>query len=118
MPVPVPEGWRSPCPVSRTLEILGDKWSLLVIRDLFLGKSRFKEFIASPEGIPTNILTDRLQKLGDHGLIEKKPVAEGAKRLSYSLTTKGSDLRPVLLAMADWSLHHEPGTQKLLEPKS
>ena len=113
---PVPDDWRSPCPVSRILEILGDKWSLLVIRDLFLGRSRFKEFMASPEGIPTNILTDRLQKLTEHGLIEKKPVSEGAKRLAYSLTPKGQALRPALQAMIDWALEYEPGTQKLLKP--
>lgn len=76
----------------------------------FLGRSRFKEFMASPEGIPTNILTDRLQKLTEHGLIEKKPVAEGAKRLVYYLTPKGKALRPTLQAMVDWSLKYEAGT--------
>ena len=111
----VPDHWRSPCPVSRILEILGDKWSLLVIRDLFLGRSRFKEFMASPEGIPTNILTDRLQKLNEHGLIEKKPISDGAKRHAYALTQKGKDLGPILQAMVDWSLKHEAGTEVLLK---
>lgn len=113
-----PEEWRSPCPVSRLLEIVGDKWSLLVVRDLLLGKSRFKDFITSPEGIPTNILTQRLQKLAEHGIIEKKPVAEGARRCLYVLTPKGEDLRPVLRTMVDWSLRHEEGTRLGLVPEN
>ena len=103
--------WRSPCPVCRVLEILGDKWSLLVVRDLMLGRTRFKEFIASPEGIPTNILTDRLNRLVEHGVIEKTPVSEGAKRFAYLLTEKGKALRPVLKSMMKWGLEHEKGTR-------
>lgn len=105
------QSWRSPCPVSRVLEIMGDRWSLLVVRDLMLGRTRFKEFMASPEGIPTNILTDRLNRLMEHGVIEKKPVSEGAKRFAYELTEKGEALRPVLRSMMKWGLQFEEGTE-------
>ncbi|MDB4429454.1 helix-turn-helix transcriptional regulator [Akkermansiaceae bacterium] len=103
--------WRSPCPVCRVLEILGDKWSLLVVRDLMLGRTRFKEFMASPEGIPTNILTERLNRLVEHGIIEKALVSEGSKRFAYLLTDKGKALRPVLKSIMKWGLEHEEGTR-------
>lgn len=99
-----PNDLRSLFPVSRILEILGGRCSLIVIRDLFLGRSRFKEFMASPEGIPTNILTDPLQKLTEHGLI-KKTGCRGCQT-----TPKGKALRPTLQAMVDWSLKYEAGT--------
>ena len=102
---------RSPCPVACLLDIAGDRWSLLVVRDLFLGRSRFKDFSASPEGIPTNILSERLERLLRHGVIEQIPVDDSAKRLAYRLTTKGNALRPVLAAMRDWGLAWEKGTR-------
>lgn len=105
---------RSPCPVACTLDILGDKWTLLVIRDLFLGKTRFKDFEASPEGIPTNILAERLSRLLIHGLALQLPFAPGGKQLAYQLTEKGRALLPVLRAMKDWGLAWEPGTQVML----
>ncbi len=101
---------RSPCPVACSLDILGDRWTLLVIRDLILGRSRFKEFAASPEGIPTNILSDRLERLLRHGIAEQIPAADGTKRFAYRLTEKGRSLGPVLAAMRDWGLAWEPGT--------
>ncbi len=103
--------WRSPCPVARILDILGDKWSMLVIRDLMLGKTRFKEFISSPERIPTNILTDRLNRFLIHGIVEKVPISEGGKRFAYQLTKKGNALRPILKAMVNWGLKYEEGTR-------
>ncbi len=102
---------RSPCPVACLLDIVGDRWTLLVVRDLILGRTRFGEFSASPEGIPTNILSERLVRLQEHGLVEQVPVEEGAKRLQYQLTVKGKALRPVLAAMRDWGLKWEPGTK-------
>jgi DNA-binding HxlR family transcriptional regulator len=102
---------RSPCPVACLLDIAGDRWSLLVVRDLFLGRSRFKDFSASPEGIPTNILSERLERLLRHGVIEQIPVDDSAKRLAYRLTPKGKALRPVLAAMRDWGLAWEKGTR-------
>jgi len=101
---------RSPCPVACSLDILGDRWTLLVIRDLILGRSRFKDFTASPEGIPTNILSDRLERMLRHGIAEQIPAADGTKRLAYRLTEKGRALGPVLAAMRDWGLAWEPGT--------
>jgi len=102
---------RSPCPVACTLDLLGDRWTLLVIRDLFLGRTRFKDFEASPEGIPTNILSERLERLLAAGIVEQVPVEEGAKRFGYELTAKGKALGPVLVAMRDWGLKWEKGTR-------
>ena len=103
---------RSPCPISTTLDILGDKWTLLVIRDLFLGKRLYGEFIESPEGIPTNILADRLKRLEAAGLITKKAYQERPLRHAYSLTRKGADLLPVLTEIMRWANRHIPGTAK------
>jgi len=102
---------RSPCPVACTLDILGDKWTLLVVRDLMRGCERFKEFTASPEGIPTNILADRLERLAASGIIESTTAADGSKHPAYRLTEKGATLKPVLVAMRDWGLAWEKGTR-------
>lgn len=106
---------RSPCPVACALDIFGDRWTLLVIRDLMLGRSRFKDFAASPESVPTNILSDRLRRLLQHGIVEQLPAAEGAKHLAYQLTEKGEALRPVLKAMRQWGLDWEKGTKAAME---
>ena len=100
-----------------SLDIFGDRWSLLIIRDLLLGRSRFKDFTASPEGIPTNILSDRLEKLQAHGILTHVPVPEGGKRLAYALTDKGQALRPILRAMREWGLQWEPGTEAKMVPQ-
>ncbi|HEX7653657.1 MAG TPA: helix-turn-helix domain-containing protein [Verrucomicrobiae bacterium] len=105
---------RSPCPLACALDILGDRWTLLIIRDLILGRSRFKDFSASPEGIPTNILSDRLERLLATGIIAQVPAAEGSKRLAYQLTKKGDELRPVLRELKDWSLKWDKTTRVLL----
>jgi len=96
---------RSECPISSSLDILGDKWTLLVVRDLLDGKRRFSEFERSPEGIPTNILTDRLRRLEEAGLLERR-VAEGSTRSTYHPTDAAADLRPTLLALAGWGNRH------------
>lgn len=105
---------RSPCPVACTLDILGDRWTLLVVRDLFLGRSRFRDFVSSPEGIPTNILTERLERLTAAGIVEQVPAEDGTKRLAYKLTKKGEALGPILRSLRDWGLNWEKGTQVLL----
>jgi DNA-binding HxlR family transcriptional regulator len=110
-PQAAPPARRSPCPVACALDLLGDKWTLLVIRDLVLGRHRFKEFMASPEGIPTNILSNRLERLLEGGIICQIPAADGSKHLAYELTGKGRALRPVLRALRDWGLQWEPGTE-------
>ncbi len=102
---------RSPCPVAYSLDIFGDRWTLLVIRDLFFGRTRFKEFAASPEGIPTNILTERLERLLTRGIIEQIPAEDGTKRLAYRLTKKGKALGRVLRAMRDWGLAWDKSTR-------
>jgi DNA-binding HxlR family transcriptional regulator len=107
-----PEG-RSPCPVAKTLDLLGDKWSLLVVRDAMLfGKRRFGEFAASPEGIPTNILADRLRRLEERGILRKTAYQKNPLRYEYRLTSTGKELFPVLKEMIRWARHHLPGTGK------
>ena len=102
---------RSPCPVACGLDVLGDRWTLLVVRDLLRGAERFKEIAASPEGIPTNILAERLTRLVEHQLAEQVPAADGSRHPAYRLTAKGRALKPVLAAMRDWGLKWEKGTR-------
>ena len=102
---------RSDCPVANTLDVIGDKWSLLVIRDLLYGKQTYGEILGSPEGIPTNILADRLKRLEDAGLIESRPYQERPVRYAYELSAKGRDLGEVLLALVRWGKRHIPGTR-------
>lgn len=106
-----PVGARSPCPIANALDLLGDRWSLLVIRDLlFTGKRRFGDFLGSAEGIPTNILTDRLRRLEEAGVVTKVQYLSRPPRYEYHLTSKGGDLFPVLREMALWANRHVPGT--------
>jgi DNA-binding HxlR family transcriptional regulator len=102
---------RSTCPLACSLDIFGDRWTLLIVRDLFLGRTRFKDFTASPEGIPTNILTDRLERLLAYGVVEQIPAEDGTKRLAYRLTEKGKALGPVLKTMRDWGLAWDKSTR-------
>jgi len=103
---------RSPCPVACTLDLIGDRWTLLVIRDMmFFGKQRFEEFLSSPEGISTNILANRLKLLEDLGLAEKQPYSNHPRRMNYSLTEQGKSLRPVLKVITAWGMKHIPETQ-------
>ncbi|WP_456449250.1 winged helix-turn-helix transcriptional regulator [Thiolapillus sp.] len=107
---------RSPCPVACTLDILGDKWTLLVVRDLFAGKKTYSEFQNSPESIPTNILADRLKRLAGNGIVEKKPYQKHPVRYEYVLTDKGRDLGAVLQAMVQWGERHIPGSKAQMRP--
>jgi DNA-binding HxlR family transcriptional regulator len=100
--------------VACSLDLFGDRWSLLIIRDLLLGRQRFKEFVASPEGIPTNILSERLERLREHGVVELTEAADGSRHPAYQLTAKGRALGPVLEAVRDWGLKWEKGTKMLL----
>ena len=102
---------RSSCPVAKTLDIIGDKWSLLVLRDLFADKSTYSEFQESPEAIPTNILADRLSRFVEQGLIEKSPYQERPVRYAYTLTPKGRDLGPLLIEMVKWGEKYFPGSK-------
>jgi DNA-binding HxlR family transcriptional regulator len=95
--------------VACVLDIVGDRWSLLVIRDLMRGKRRYAEFLASPEGIPTNILAERLKRLKKAGVIASCRYSHHPPRVEYSLTEKGEDLRPIMRAMVDWGVRHVEG---------
>src|SRR2546422_8596198 len=107
---------RSGCPLNASVEILGDRWSLLIIRDMMVRGSRtYKEFLESYEGIATNILADRLRKLEAHGIITTERDPSDARRLIYLLTAKGIDLAPVLTEMVLWAAaHEETGNQALV----
>jgi DNA-binding HxlR family transcriptional regulator len=99
---------RSDCPVSISLEIFGDRWSLLIIRDLMVrGYRTFKEFQAAGEGIATNILADRLRKLEAAGIITAGIEKTDGRKVNYRLTEKGIDLAPVLLELLIWGARHE-----------
>jgi DNA-binding HxlR family transcriptional regulator len=95
------------------LDVLGDTWSLLVIRDLlFYDKHRFADFLASPEGISTNILAERLARLERSGLIERRRYQAHPPRDEYYLTARGHDLLPVLRELIKWGKAHVPGTAR------
>jgi DNA-binding HxlR family transcriptional regulator len=99
---------RSGCPVSVGLEVFGDSWSLLIVRDLMVrGYRTFKEFHQAGEGIATNILADRLQKLQTAGIIYSERAETDGRRLNYRLTEKGIDLAPALLELLIWGAHYE-----------
>ena len=99
---------RSGCPISISLEIFGDRWSLLIVRDLmFKGLRTFREFAAAGEGIATNILTDRLERLEAAQIIRSGPDPEDRRRVVYRLTHKGMELAPVLVEMIIWAARHE-----------
>jgi DNA-binding HxlR family transcriptional regulator len=107
---------RSTCAIACTLDLVGDKWTLLVIRDLLHGKSTFKELLDSPEGIPTNLLADRLKRLEDAGVIVSETYQERPPRYAYSLSEKGKALGEVLLAYVRWGRKYIPGTRSLVQP--
>ena len=100
---------RSDCPISYTLDFFGDKWTFLIIRDLVQGKKFYKDFLNSKEGIATNILSDRLKKLENSGIIESRVYEKLKTMKEYSLTEKGKDLIPVLVEMIVWSDKHQTG---------
>jgi DNA-binding HxlR family transcriptional regulator len=111
MTLPADYQMRSDCPVSAVLDVFGDKWTFLIIRSIVVeGCQRFNEFAAMKEGIPTNILANRLKRLVDHGVLEKQAYQHNPPRYNYQLTSKGDDLRPIVQAMIAWGLKHVPGT--------
>lgn len=107
-PSPASRQRRSGCPISIALELLGDAWSLLIVRDLMFKERRtFNDFLTGGEGIASNILADRLRKLEDANIIEKRRDPQDARRFIYRLTSKGIDLAPVLVELVIWSARHE-----------
>src|SRR5665213_3146396 len=107
---------RSECPLNASVEMLGDRWSLLIIRDMMLrGFRSYSQFLECYEGIATNILADRLRKLAGYGIITTEPDPSDGRRLIYLLTAKGIDLAPVLTEMVLWAAaHEETGNQALV----
>ena len=98
---------NSGCPVACALDILGDRWTLLIVRDLmFFGKHEFKDFLAGEEGISTNILSERLKRLSDYGLVDVIPHPEVGTRKLYFLTRSGKDLVHTLTHLVRWSAEH------------
>ena len=102
---------RSSCPAACALDLAGDKWTLLVVRDLLRGRHTYGELAASDERIPTNILAERLRRMEAAGLIDAKPYQDKPVRYAYSLTAKGRDLDRVLAALARWGKRHVRGTR-------
>jgi DNA-binding HxlR family transcriptional regulator len=102
---------RSPCPISFSLDVFGDKWTLLILRDMLVRKKQYyKDFLNSGEGISTNILADRLELLIQHGLATKADDPEHKSYTIYTPTKKAEDLRPILYEMKQWGLKHNPKT--------
>ncbi len=102
---------QSHCPIAFALDIFGDHWSLLILRDLiFKRKRQYKEFLNSEEAISTNILADRLMRLEDRGLISKRDDPTNKKQFLYLPTEKGLELIPVMLEIVRWSAKHDPKT--------
>lgn len=108
---------RSDCPIAYSLDYLGDKWVLLILRDLiFTNKSSYGDFLASEEKIATNILADRLSLLEQHGFISSAVSPEKKNKFIYSLTEKGIDLIPVIVELMIWgSKYNPPGAGDLLK---
>ena len=106
----VKEEQRSNCPIAVTLDLIGDRWTLVILRDLMIGKKRYSEFLSSPERITTNILANRLDRIVDAGLATRTAYQERPKRYEYFLTDKGRDLKPLLQEMARWANRYFPDT--------
>jgi DNA-binding HxlR family transcriptional regulator len=112
------EELRSHCPINFALEIFGDRWSLLIIRDMvFRGKRTYGEFLASEEGFATNILAGRLERLMGSGILERKPDPGDGRKDVYSLTEKGLDLIPMLFEMTAWSAKHDSRSEAKRIPR-
>jgi DNA-binding HxlR family transcriptional regulator len=103
------ENYRSNCPINLAVEVIGDKWSLLIVRDLmFEDKLHFRELMDGEEKIASNILTDRLARLETEGVITKKNDPSHKQKYIYNLTAKGIDLLPVIIELGNWSLKYQP----------
>jgi DNA-binding HxlR family transcriptional regulator len=97
------------CPVARTLDVIGERWTILLLRDLLLhGPRRFQDFQTSLAGAAPNILSARLKALEEHGLVQRRLYSDRPPRLEYMLTDKGRSLAPIVRALRDWGLKHNP----------
>jgi DNA-binding HxlR family transcriptional regulator len=110
---------KSLCPINLALEVFGDRWSLLIVRDLmFAGKRHFREFLQSEEGISSNILTERLGKLVEYGVLSKTDDPTHKQKAIYSLTPMGIDLLPVVTQIGIWGRKHRPVTRESGAPSA
>lgn len=101
------------CPIARMLNVLGDRWTLLIVRDLlFFNRTRFNELLDSLKGLSPNLLSQRLKLLEESGIVERVMYSEHPPRMEYRLTDKGLALRPALEAMAEWGRTFEPLSPK------
>lgn len=109
------DGHRSGCPINLTLEVLGDRWSLIIIRDIIFGNRRhFRELLTqSEEGIASNILASRLKRLTDEGVLTRMDDPTHKQKTIYSLTERGIELLPVLAQMSEWGLKYMPVSEEL-----
>ncbi|MDN6882731.1 helix-turn-helix domain-containing protein [Variovorax sp. CAN2819] len=104
---------KSACPINLALEVFGDRWSLLIVRDMmFAGKRHFREFLQSEEGISSNILTERLNKLVEYGVLSRADDPSHKQKAIYSLTPMGIDLLPVVTQIGIWGRRHRPVTKE------
>jgi DNA-binding HxlR family transcriptional regulator len=108
--VPMPRDPRSGCPIATTLDIVGDRWTLVILRDMLCGKSRFSDFLSSPERITASVLTDRLALMVREGLVVKLAYQPRPKRYEYRLTDMGEALLPVTQEMSRWANRFKPDT--------
>jgi DNA-binding HxlR family transcriptional regulator len=102
---------RSDCPLACSLDVVGDKWTLLIVRDLFFGRARYGQFLEAGEGIPTNVLAQRLRRLVEAGLVEKARTRSFPPFTTYKLTRTGRTLGPILRAIEAWGSAQIPGTR-------
>jgi len=103
---PVAKQYGQACPVARTLELVGERWSLLIVRDLLPGPRRFQDLQASLPGVPPNVLSDRLKTMEEHGLVSRRFYSEHPPRAEYALTSRGKELGIVVGALAAWGSRH------------
>ena len=102
----MPKQYGQPCPVAKSLEFLGERWTLLLVRDLLRGPKKFQDFQASLTGVAPGVLSQRLKVLEDHGIVERRLYSEHPPRAEYTLTARGLELRPVVRALAIWGAKH------------
>ncbi len=102
----MPKKYGQPCPVAKTLELIGDRWTLLIVRDLLPGTRRFQDLLESLPGIAPNMLSDRLKLMEEHGLITRRFYSEHPPRAEYELSPKGKELGIIVGALAAWGSRH------------
>jgi DNA-binding HxlR family transcriptional regulator len=108
----VPRGYRQMCPIARTLDLIGERWTMLILRDMFLGATKFKDFLQSSPSMPTRVLSDRLKALEAAGLARREIYSEHPLRAEYRLTPLGLTLQPVLEELFRWGLRHQLTTRE------